>query len=85
MSGRDTWQGETPKERARRLMRMNDYLNAVTACDMAFAKLEKLAGKAKKPKTAKQQEEAKNTNINGNNFPVRYKPTSHRQPRQRQL
>ena len=59
MNVRDEWTCETPEERARRLMRMNDYANAVTACDMAFAKLEKLAGKAKKPKTAKQQEEAK--------------------------
>ena len=53
MSGRDEWTCETPEERARRLLRMNDYANAVTACDMAFAKLEKLAGKAKKEEKQK--------------------------------
>ena len=53
MSGRYEWTLETPEERARRLMRMNDYANAVTACDMAFAKLEKLAGKAKKEEKQK--------------------------------
>ena len=53
MSGRDEWTCETPEERARRLMRMNDYANAVTACEMAFAKLEKLAGKSKKEEKQK--------------------------------
>ena len=48
MSGRDTWPGETPEEMALRMMWLNDYANAVTACQMAFAKLEKLTGKTKK-------------------------------------
>ena len=45
---RDTWKGETPEEKARRLMRLIDYANAVTAHQMAMEKLEALAGKTKK-------------------------------------
>ena len=48
MSGRDEWACETPEERARRLMRLNDYANAVAACQMAFAKMAELSGKTEK-------------------------------------
>ena len=48
MTGPDTWTGETPMEKAKRILRLNDYANAVTACNMAFEKLEKLNGKTKK-------------------------------------
>ena len=53
MTGPDAWTGETPMEKAKRILRLNDYANAVAACDMAFAKLEKLAGKAKKEEKQK--------------------------------
>ena len=50
---RDTWKGETPEEMAMRLMRLNDYANAVAACNMAFEKLGKLNGKTKKEEKQK--------------------------------
>ena len=57
MADRDTWAIETPEERAGRLMRMNDYANAVTWCAMAMDKLEKLTKKPKKPKKAAKAKE----------------------------
>ena len=44
----DTWTGETPMEKAKRILRLNDYANAVAACQMAFAKMAELSGKTEK-------------------------------------
>lgn len=48
MTGRDAWDGETSAEKANRILRLNDYANAVAACQMAFAKMAELSGKTEK-------------------------------------
>lgn len=50
---RDAWTVETPEERARRLMRLNDYANTVAWSAMAMDRLAKLAGKATKEEKQK--------------------------------
>ena len=56
MTGPDTWTGETPMEKAKRILRLNDYANAVAACQMAFAKINKL-GKTRKPEKEEEKHE----------------------------
>lgn len=55
MTGPDTWTGETPMEKAKRILRLNGYANAVTACGLAFEKINKLGKKTRKPKKKKEE------------------------------